>query len=703
MAILKLLRNKTIYESHEKALEIVGTKAATLGDGEAFLATYGEAPNAKTLLVIKRDGGVTIFDNETSSDALTKTIEALDAIEKDGLTETDTVENGKHVGVKVVETDGVITSVTVVESDIASATLLGTTADDKTKATAFGYIAKEAADRATAISNTVQSLAKEDAAVAKKFVTEVSETNGVIDVKRGTVSSNDKTVVLTDNADGGINLAVNIDGSTIVKNATTGILSVASAALIQYVGKDAIDVSAVGASDDEKSISLTIPAAEKVLSQNSDGLITTIALKSVTPSSTNIREEYELQGINGAKLGTDTIKVYKDSAYKEIYLGTANDTIDTINGTITKEEGDKQSLNYAYMKADGTYDLVKVDVSAFISENEAGNGVQIIEHKVAIKLADGNESFLTVDSNGLKLSGVATAIANAINALDVAATSKEDDKKYVKTTISETDGKVANDGVTVVYGDYNTNGQKSGIATTEDTKTYVDAQITAKNVAAEGDAYVNASAANNKVTVTTHTAELTTAKIGAADTTLSGTAQTLVDGADAASKVSTFVNTRISEEVAKLDATVTDKSQSHIGVTVVETDGVLTSLTVAERDIASATDLIREIAHRKAVDGIDGDAYAPNTTAIYINNATSLKDADDKLDTALNTVDSSMLTGVTGSDAITVSTKSNKNQTISLKLDTETKPEGFDASDNVLKINEGKGLYLSSVLDCGEY
>ena len=44
----------------------------------------------------------------------------------------------------------------------------------------------------------------------------------------------------------------------------------------------------------------------------------------------------------------------------------------------------------------------------------------------------------------------------------------------------------------------------------------------------------------------------------------------------------------------------------------------------------------------------------------------------------------------------------NKNQTVTLKLDTTTKPTGFTNADNVLSITS-EGLYLSSIIDCGTY
>ena len=62
--------------------------------------------------------------NNTLSGNLTSTIEGLDATVRGQLTEADVLETGKHVGVKVVETNGKLTGVTVVEDDIASAQAL---------------------------------------------------------------------------------------------------------------------------------------------------------------------------------------------------------------------------------------------------------------------------------------------------------------------------------------------------------------------------------------------------------------------------------------------------------------------------------------------------------------------------------------------------------------------------------------------------
>lgn len=677
MAALKLLRNQTLYATHEEALSAINQKAQELGDGELWIATYGETPNAKSILALKRTDGLTVFDNETSSDTITAAINALDAT-----VGSTTVENGKHVAVEVVEEDGKLKSLSIVEKDIASAALLGTTSDTASNQTAFGYIAKEVADRTAAI----QALDTTDTPEAKKFVTSVSETDGIISVRRGTVTSADKTVTLTEGADGGIDLAVNVDGTTIFKDNANGTLSVASTALIQYVGNQAINVSNVS-ENKEKTISLVIPNDEKVLSQGTNGLITTIELKSVTPSSANIKEEYQLQGIDGQKLGTDTIKIYKDQTLKSATF-------------------ENQILTLTYILADGSESAVDIDMSSIIIEAEVENGIQAVDHKLSIKLDTtgddtGEGKFLTVGANGLKLDGVSDAITTAINALDVTSDTATDAAGFISTTISETDGKVSNDGISVTYGNYDT--QIDGIAKTSDTKAYIDTVVTNKNVSAEGDSYVNATASNNKVTVATQIDNLTfTQGSGSTDSTLTGVANKLIDSSDAAGKVSQFVNARVKEEIAKLDTEATSNDGTNVQVKVTEVDGKIATVNIATDTTASASDLTNEIAARKAVDGQNGQTYTSNSSSNYIKNATSLNDADIKLDAALKTVDDTMLNGVTGSNAITVSEKASKNQTISLKLDDTTKPQGFTNADNVLSITSD-GLYLSSLIDCGTY
>ena len=109
-----------------------GDFAGTLLD--KFLQLYGTPTDGKydvnggkqtTLQGIINAIETRITDLNTSlSNSLTSTIQGLDATQRGQLTEDDAVEDTKHVGVKVVETDGKLTEVKVVEKDIASAAAL---------------------------------------------------------------------------------------------------------------------------------------------------------------------------------------------------------------------------------------------------------------------------------------------------------------------------------------------------------------------------------------------------------------------------------------------------------------------------------------------------------------------------------------------------------------------------------------------------
>ena len=124
----------------------------------------------------------------------------------------------------------------------------------------------------------------------------------------------------------------------------------------------------------------------------------------------NVKEAYKVVSVN--KEGTQTtvgdiIKIYKDSSLKSIDYTEVNDK---------SKKG--QFLKYVYTLADGTEKTVYVDMSKLVDQAEVENGIQAIDGKLSIKLAEGNEAgFLTVDANGLKLSGVQTAIDTAKNAV----------------------------------------------------------------------------------------------------------------------------------------------------------------------------------------------------------------------------------------------------------------------------------------------
>lgn len=347
----------------------------------------------------------------------------------------------------------------------------------------------------------------------------------------------------------------------------------------------------------------------------------------------NVKEAWKIQvaesdGVYKDVENSAIIKIYKDGQIHEIYLGTAEDTIDPVSGVITKKEGatetETQSLNYAYFKPDGKYALVKIDVSKFLKEAEFKNGLTVgSSGEVSVKIDAASEGFLTVGATGVKLSGVQDAIDAKIKRLAGEATS--DTVAGISTKVTTSEGEVSGVEVTVADNVVTAGGVKNNRTLTaahEDAVIKGNAlaaivdhinNVVSDNTAdlavkAEGDTYVNATVAGNdnkKVVVTANVGEITVNKTGGDDTTMAGVGTTLVSGGEVATKVSTFVNNRIGEEVAKLDATVSSDT-TNVNIEIVETDGKLTSVTVSE-DYADVTRVARDEQHEESMQFVDAD------------------------------------------------------------------------------------------------
>ena len=185
-------------------------------------------------------------------------------------------------------------------------------------------------------------------------------------------------------------------GTIVVDGAEVSVHGLGSAA---YTEASAYDAS--GAAATVKS---------ELLGIIKDGDVTTIAelntkigvveatAKSYTISAVtvsdkeNVLEAYALYDEDGTQAG-ETIKIYKDQSLKNVELSG-------------------QILVFTYELAAGSEKTVSVDVSAFLSESEFGNGLQVVDHKVSVKKDASSEGFLFVSENGVKVSG----IQNAINA-----------------------------------------------------------------------------------------------------------------------------------------------------------------------------------------------------------------------------------------------------------------------------------------------
>ncbi|MDY4183120.1 MAG: hypothetical protein SOX92_02340, partial [Candidatus Onthovivens sp.] len=282
-------------------------------------------------------------------------------------------------------------------------------------------------------------------------------------------------------------------------------------------------------------------------------------------------EAYKVVSVDKARKETtvgDIIKIYKDSSLKSIEYTEVNDK---------SKKG--QFLKYVYTLADGTEKTVYVDMSKLVDQAEVEKGIQAIDGKLSIKLAEGNEAnFLTVDANGLKLSGVQTAIGNA--------------QKAVQDNL--------------------------------------DAEITRATQAEEA----------NKTAIGVNAAAI--AKLNGDKTTTGSVAKAVADAkAELLGDAATEYNTlgKLEDKIQALDVKATKahtevvaKTDGHVRVAVADsTDGTHKVVTVSENDIASAKALTDEINRAKAAEdkieasvGLATDGSHVKTNGNYTSGATTV-------------------------------------------------------------------------------
>lgn len=358
---LCLYRNKTIGTDRTAAKTALENALKNANDGEIVINRYKDGDNIKVLIG---------FTTEDSAVKRPFVFDA-DAIPADVQIELNKITNGS---------DGSIAQAI----SAAKNELIGSTDDTSTSNTITG--AKKYTDSKIADLNLT------DNAVAKSFVTKVNQNNGKITVARGEVTSKDKTVKMTDGTDGGFDVAVNIDGTTIIKNESSGVLSVASGALTQYKGSNAVKVSEVDP-ENNKTVSLSINSNDKVLTQSNDGLFADIRL--------------DWDKTQGLKLiGKDSIVITTIPATDFIKDGM-------LDNATYNEETHKITLTFN-TAAEGKQPI-ELNSSDLVDTYEAGNGLGLTGNVFSVKKSTeaDSEGFLKVGTDGIKVSGVQDAINTA--------------------------------------------------------------------------------------------------------------------------------------------------------------------------------------------------------------------------------------------------------------------------------------------------
>ena len=232
----------------------------------------------------------------------------------------------------------------------------------------------------------------------------------------------------------------------------------------------------------------------------------------------NVKEAFKLVDEDGTQVG-ETINIYKDSSLISVELTDAN--AEGVAG---------QYIKYTYVLANGTESVQYVDVSRLLVEAEFKNGLEVsTAGEVSVKVDAASEAFLTVGADGVKLSGVADAIATAVaaeaeiaraaekaNADAIAAevTRATAAEEAIAADLATLDAEVQEHEqvVSAALNDLNARmtTAEGSVADHETRLAQAEADIDAlegalanKNVAAESTTpdYVTATAADNKVTV----------------------------------------------------------------------------------------------------------------------------------------------------------------------------------------------------------
>ena len=166
--------------------------------------------------------------------------------------------------------------------------------------------------------------------------------------------------------------------------------------LVQYVGQDAIAVSE--GDEGEKTISLKLNTNDKVLTQTTDGLLANINL------TWSKSDGLKLTGKGGAAIATIAATDFiKDGMLQNVELKTASSD---------QPVGDAQSGTFLVFtfNTDAEDKVINLNVTSLIDVYTAGDGISVTGKVIAAKLDASTESFLTVGADGIKLSGVQTAI-----------------------------------------------------------------------------------------------------------------------------------------------------------------------------------------------------------------------------------------------------------------------------------------------------
>lgn len=159
------------------------------------------------------------------------------------------------------------------------------------------------------------------------------------------------------------------------------------------------------------------------LSQSAAGLKASVQIPAATV--TGVATGDKVLGLNGTKLSS-TLNLKYSPTTKEIQLlGIGDAIIAKVDATDFIKDGMVNSVSFdpdskvltITFNTDSGKEAITVNLSSLVDTYTAGNGIAISKNVVSIKVDPKSEGFLSVDTAGVKISGVQNAIDNAKNAV----------------------------------------------------------------------------------------------------------------------------------------------------------------------------------------------------------------------------------------------------------------------------------------------
>ena len=717
---LQLLRNTSVlYENRDAALTKLtgGTIPNGTQDGTPVLARYkGTDGKIYTLVGYYADSSVftsdgdsaashmTVFDIEgstadvkelenmigsgvTTTNTVTKQLQDLSGTTNDTSATTSVAGAKKYADEQVraaldvlsatsLADDNKVVSdvtqangkVTVAVKNLTDVKLAGLSATADTKITSTDTLGGALAK----LQGQIDSMDKAAAAVDGQVVTTVAEKDGKVTETKASV----KDLQL-----GGYSKEANATGdiasSDTINTALSKLENKVGANKVSNADNSIVVTEPTGTTTTD--IKVNIKSDEKVIKLGNDGIYTDLDLVRVTTGLTaNVKEKYQLLASDNSKIGVD-IEIPKDSALQNVYLGHVDDKLknadaqgESVDTTITDGSGDA-ALVYVMQLSNGKYKLTAVNVELFLSESEFADGLQVNNHEVSVKVDTSSEKVtigegvtgdvLTVTTDGVKVSNIQNAINYAISTLDANVTGGDITSNHVQVVVDEVDGKLTT--VTV---------NEANIADAD------------KLTELSGKTVTEVASSNNSITVTSSEATDKTKHLDII-TDASKIKMTGFTKANALSGITE--SSSVTEALSKVDNVITEKAEV-----------ISAALNDLETTKAEKTALDDEIAARKAVDGQTGQTYSANTNANYISGATSLNDADIKLNDALASLDTDVIKSVKVNNVALGKTSNAVNVQISSKP-----ASGTSASPIIVNTDKTTGAVTLQILqiDCGEY